>query len=131
MRAAGRFYRPYQRQKGMIESKSIYIAAFRDYKNMGLDPLPIPYENGHPTKGPKIAGWQTKAANHQVQTTGLPDRRCTKRTAPVFKIDIPPKPEPVFMIGHSSATEHARHQGRSRARKFAFGVCGRLKGRDV
>jgi hypothetical protein len=47
----------------MIESKTIYIDAFENYKNLGLDPLPIPYENGHPTKGPKIAGWQTKAAN--------------------------------------------------------------------
>src|ERR1035441_5228291 len=52
-----------QQRKGMIESKTIYMQAFESYKKLGLDPLPIPYENGHPTKGPKIAGWQTKAAN--------------------------------------------------------------------
>lgn len=44
-------------------SDNIYVTAFENYKNMGMDPLPIPYEDGHPTKGPKIAGWQTKAAN--------------------------------------------------------------------
>ena len=116
----------------MIESKSIYIAAFRDYKKMGLDALPIPYDDGHPTKGPKVSGWQTKAANHyQAQKTGLPDRRCTKQTAPVFTVDMPLKPEPLFMIGHSSATEHARHQGRSHARKLTLCVCDRLQGRDV
>ena len=63
MRAAGRVYRPYQRQKGMIESNNIYTEAFENYKKLGLDPLPIPYENGHPTKGPKVGGWNTKAAN--------------------------------------------------------------------
>jgi hypothetical protein len=47
----------------MSVSKSIYIEAFEKYKKLGLDPLPIPHENGHPTKGPKITGWQTKAAN--------------------------------------------------------------------
>src|SRR2546426_7333185 len=45
----------------MILSKN--IDAFANYKEMGMDPLPIPYENGHPTKGPKIPGWQRKAAN--------------------------------------------------------------------
>ena len=47
----------------MILSNNIYIEAFQNYRKLGLVPLPIPYENGHPTKGPKIAGWQTKAAN--------------------------------------------------------------------
>lgn len=45
----------------MISTNSIYTA-FQQYKELGLDPLPIPYEDGHPTKGPKVAGWQTKAA---------------------------------------------------------------------
>jgi Bifunctional DNA primase/polymerase, N-terminal len=63
VRAAGRFYRPASSGKEMTLSKTIYIEAFENYKKLGLDPLPIPYENGHPTKGPKIAGWQTKAAN--------------------------------------------------------------------
>jgi putative DNA primase/helicase len=50
----------------MTLSKNIYIDAFENYTKMGLDPLPIPYdENGHPTKGPKINGWHIKAANHQ------------------------------------------------------------------
>jgi P4 family phage/plasmid primase-like protien len=44
--------------------RTIYTTAFQDYKNLGLDPLPIPYdENGYPTKGPRIDGWQIKAAN--------------------------------------------------------------------
>ncbi len=48
----------------MKVSTTIYTTAFQDYKNLGLDPLPIPYdENGHPTKGPKIPGWQIKASN--------------------------------------------------------------------
>ena len=49
----------------MIESKNIYVEAFENYKKLGLDPLPIPYEDGHPTKGSKITGWPTKAASGQ------------------------------------------------------------------
>ena len=49
----------------MTLSKNIYIEAFENYRKIGMDPLPIPYEDGHPRKGPKIAGWQTKAANGQ------------------------------------------------------------------
>jgi len=50
-------------------SKNIYTEAFENYKKLGLDPLPIPYENGHPTKGPKIAGWQTEAASGEYTET--------------------------------------------------------------
>lgn len=46
----------------MISTNSIYTA-FQQYKELGLDPLPIPYEDGHPTKGPKRTGWQTRAAH--------------------------------------------------------------------
>lgn len=49
-------------------SNNIYIEAFQEYKKLGLDPLPIPYEDGHPTKGSKIAGWPTKAANGDYTT---------------------------------------------------------------
>src|ERR1039457_2645516 len=52
-------------------SKNIYIDAFENYKKLGLDPLPIPHENGHPTKGPKITGWQTKAANGEYTSEGF------------------------------------------------------------
>ena len=45
----------------MTTANNIYITGFENYKKLGLDPLPIPYEDGHPTKGPKIAGWQVKA----------------------------------------------------------------------
>jgi hypothetical protein len=65
MRAAGRFDRPASSGKEMTLSKNIYIEAFENYRKIGMDPLPIPYEDGHPRKGPKIAGWQTKAANGQ------------------------------------------------------------------
>lgn len=44
--------------------KNQIIEAFRSYKELGLDPLPIPNQNGLPTKGPKIAGWQQTAANN-------------------------------------------------------------------
>ena len=40
----------------------IYTEAFEQYKKMGLDPVPIPYENGHPKKFPTEQEWQTKAA---------------------------------------------------------------------
>lgn len=40
----------------MIESTNIYITAFNDYKALGLDPLPIPHKDGHPTKGPEVTG---------------------------------------------------------------------------
>jgi len=43
-------------------STNIYTEAFAHYKKMGLDPLPIPYEDGHPTKRPRDTAWQTKAA---------------------------------------------------------------------
>src|ERR1019366_5921143 len=61
-RAAGRFYRPASSGKEMTLSKNIYIEAFENYGKIGMDLLPIPYEDGHPTKGPKVRGWQTKAA---------------------------------------------------------------------
>ncbi|MCZ2153105.1 MAG: bifunctional DNA primase/polymerase [Bryobacterales bacterium] len=47
----------------MSESNSIYTEAFENYRKMGLDPVPIPYEDGHPTKGPIVPGWQTTAAS--------------------------------------------------------------------
>ena len=56
----------------MIVSESIYTA-FENYKKLGLDPLPIPHENGHPTKGPKIADWQTKAANGEYTDDDFAD----------------------------------------------------------
>jgi P4 family phage/plasmid primase-like protien len=46
-----------------MEYNTIYTAAFRTYKKMGLDPLPISYQNGRPTKEAKIIDWPTKAAN--------------------------------------------------------------------
>jgi hypothetical protein len=49
-------------KKGM-ESNNIYTEAFHKYKKMGLDPVPIPKEVGHPSKGPTIPDWPTKAAN--------------------------------------------------------------------
>jgi hypothetical protein len=51
-------------------SKNIYTTAFQDCKNLGLDPLPIYYdENGHPTKEPKISGWPIKAAKSEFVET--------------------------------------------------------------
>jgi P4 family phage/plasmid primase-like protien len=44
-------------------SKTIYTEVFEQYKKMGLDPVPIPYENGNPKKFPTEPGWQVKAAN--------------------------------------------------------------------
>ena len=46
-----------------MQSESIYTKAFQHYKKLGLDPLPIPYVDGHPTKGPVDPGWPIKAAN--------------------------------------------------------------------
>jgi hypothetical protein len=34
----------------MNRSNTIYTEAFEHYKNIGLDPLPITYVNGHPRK---------------------------------------------------------------------------------
>lgn len=48
-----------------LSHNNIYVEASENYKKIGLDPVPIPYEDGHPTKGPKITGWNTKAANHE------------------------------------------------------------------
>lgn len=42
-------------------NSNIYIDAFDRYKVMGLDPLPIPYEQGLPSKVPLIPGWQRSA----------------------------------------------------------------------
>src|SRR6478609_288566 len=47
----------------MTISTNIYIEAVQKYKTLGLDPLPIPYKDGHPTKGPEVDGWHVKAAN--------------------------------------------------------------------
>ncbi len=44
-------------------SKNIYTA-FRQYTEMGLDPLPILNKEGRPTKKPEIHEWPIKAANH-------------------------------------------------------------------
>jgi P4 family phage/plasmid primase-like protien len=54
-------------------SKNIYIDAFNKYREMGLDPLPIPYENGHPTKSPMMTDWPTKAANHEFTEADFED----------------------------------------------------------
>ena len=72
-RAAGRFYRPASSGKEMTLSKTIYIESFENYKKLGLDPLPIPYEDGHPEKGPKITGWQTRAANGEYTSAEFAD----------------------------------------------------------
>ncbi|MBS1828799.1 MAG: bifunctional DNA primase/polymerase [Acidobacteria bacterium] len=53
-------------------SKNIYTA-FKQYTEMGLDPLPIPYTDGHPTKKPEYLGWTTKAANHEFSNSDLED----------------------------------------------------------
>jgi hypothetical protein len=58
----------------MTLSKNIYIDAFEKYEKLGLDPLPIPYESGHPTKGPKIPGWQIKAANGEYTSTDFAEQ---------------------------------------------------------
>src|ERR1700722_1054248 len=55
------FTDPPAAERKMHQSEDIYTTSFEDYKKLGLDPLPIPYEDGHPTKGPKIAGWVIKA----------------------------------------------------------------------
>jgi P4 family phage/plasmid primase-like protien len=47
----------------MNQSEDIYTVAFQDYKAMGLDPLPIPHQNGNPTKRPTDDNWQIRAAN--------------------------------------------------------------------
>src|SRR4051794_23938108 len=46
-----------------MKDTTIYQTAFQMYKTVGLDPLPIPYRDGHPVKGPTEAGWPSKAAN--------------------------------------------------------------------
>jgi P4 family phage/plasmid primase-like protien len=51
-------------------SDNNYIAeAFREYRTMGLDPLPIPYIDGHPAKHPTEVDWQVKAANGEYNET--------------------------------------------------------------
>jgi len=57
----------------MTLSNNIYIDAFKKYREMGLDPLPIPYQEGHPTKGPILTDWPTKAANHEFTEADLED----------------------------------------------------------
>lgn len=47
----------------MNRSNNIYTDAFQHYKKLGLDPLPIPYRDGHPSKKPESAEWKIKAAN--------------------------------------------------------------------
>src|SRR5438105_3389856 len=48
----------------MNESNStIYTAAFHHYKNLGLDPIPIPDIDRHPSKFPTETGWPQRAAN--------------------------------------------------------------------
>jgi hypothetical protein len=49
------FSDPPAAERKMNVSNSIYTA-FENCKKIGLDPLPIPNEDGHPTKGPKIPG---------------------------------------------------------------------------
>jgi len=48
----------------MTVSTNIYTAAYNHYRTLGLDPLPIPYHNGLPSKVPVYDNWQTKASNH-------------------------------------------------------------------
>jgi hypothetical protein len=102
----------------MIESKTIYIDAFENYKNLRLDPLPIPYENGHPTKGPKIAGWQTKAANGEYisadfagpcnigillgGTKNLTDIDCDSPEAVLIGNEVLKTMPPTFTFGRAS-----------------------------
>lgn len=48
-------------------SNTIYTDAFEHYKQIGLDPLPIAYKDGHPTKASTIPEWPTKAANRYTE----------------------------------------------------------------
>ena len=117
-------------------SKNIYIEAFENYKKLGLDSLPIPYdENGHPTKGPKVSGWNTKAANGEYTSEDFADpcnigillggprnltdidcdspeavmigREIMKTLPPTFTFGRPSKPRShyIFVCDKSSPTE--------------------------
>src|SRR5579862_237965 len=44
-------------------NNNIYTAAFHQYKKLGLDPLPIPHLDGHPSKAPTGKHWPERAAN--------------------------------------------------------------------
>jgi P4 family phage/plasmid primase-like protien len=59
-----------------LSNNNIYTAAFHQYKRAGLDPLPIPYIDGHPTKGPTETGWPTKAANGEYAEHDF-ERECS------------------------------------------------------
>ena len=102
----------------MILSNSIYIEAFENYKKLGLDPLPIPYENGRPTKGPKIGGWNTKAATGEYTsadfvepcnigvllggTRNLTDIDCDSPEAVFIGKEIMSTLPPTFTFGRAS-----------------------------
>ena len=102
----------------MTLSNNIYIEAFENYKKIGLDPLPIPYENGHPTKGPKITGWQTKAANGEYTdddfaepcnlgvllggTKNLTDIDCDSPEAVFIGREVMKTLPPTFIFGRAS-----------------------------
>ena len=56
----------------MNQSNNIYTDEFRRYRDLGLDPLPIPSNEGRPSKIPLYPGWQTKAANHEFTAQDFP-----------------------------------------------------------
>jgi len=102
----------------MTLSNNIYTEAFANYKKLGLDPLPIPYDDGHPTKGPKIPGWQTRAASHEYTdddfaepcnigvllggTKNLTDIDCDSPEAVLIGNELMQTLPPTFMFGRAS-----------------------------
>src|SRR5690349_7427872 len=54
-------------------NNNIYTTAFHHYKNLGLDPLPIPHRDGHPSKCPTEIGWPQRAANGNYSEADFAD----------------------------------------------------------
>ena len=102
----------------MTLSKNIYIEAFENYRKIGMDPLPIPYEDGHPTKGPKVSGWQKRADNGEYAesdfggpcnigvllggTKNLTDIDCDSPEAVLIGSEIMKTMPPTFTFGRPS-----------------------------
>ena len=59
-----------------MQSEDIYTAAFKKLRELGLDPLPIPHQNGKPVKGPVDPGWQVKAANGTYTEADVQEQSC-------------------------------------------------------
>jgi len=60
----------------MHQPKDIYTTAFNTYRELGLDPLPIPHQNGNPTKGPTGPDWPIKAANRTYTESDFQEQPC-------------------------------------------------------